>query len=84
MTWKAAFLWFNSLLVLVELAEMLLEGGACSRCRIMCVPLGTWCSNVIKKWGLGLIWTWILSCVALDKLLTFLSLCFSLQNGLHW
>lgn len=28
-------------------------------------------AEVIKKWGLGLIWTWILSRVALDKLLTF-------------
>lgn len=45
------------------------------------MPLGTWCSNVIKKWGLGLIWTWILSCVALDKLLTFLSLCFLCRMG---
>lgn len=73
--WKAACLQFNStcLCWAAGLTEMFLEGvgHAFRQPRITGVALGTWCSDVIKKLGLGLLWTCILSCVALDKPLPF-------------
>lgn len=46
-------------------------GGGCvfKQPTIKCMILGAQCRDVLENLSLGILWTWILSCVALDKLL---------------